>query len=169
MAALIVATPCAAQDQNEGERASVLADALAKCPAIAADAERLACFDRTSAALLAAREAGNLVFVDREGMRTAKRAVFGFSLPKIKLFGDGRSDRAEPEVREIDSVLASVRQAGNGIYLLALADESQWQTTEARTGFFPKAGKPVKIEAGLLGSYSASIDGKRAIKVKRIR
>jgi hypothetical protein len=167
--AFLAASPAASHAQQAEERASAIADALVECRAITDNTGRLACFDRTSAALATARDAGDLVVLDREGMRKAKRAVFGFSLPKIRLFGDGREGRAEPEVKEIDSTLASVGSAGYGLYRLTLADDTQWQTTEARTGFMPRSGVPIRIEAGLLGSYSATIDGKRSIKVKRVR
>lgn len=147
----------------------MLADRLVECRTIADGTQRLACFDRTSTALASARDAGDLVVLDREGMRKAKRAVFGFSLPRIRLFGDGQEARAEPEVKEIDSTLASVGSAGYGLHRLTLADDTQWQTTEARTGFLPRSGQPIRIEAGLLGSYNATIGGKRSVKVKRVR
>lgn len=169
---LAMATPAVAGGQQGEAQAGPLSDALAACRAIAADGERLACFDRAAAALLKAREAGEVVILDREGMRRAKRRVFGFQLPRLGLFGDGSDDDAkgEPEVKEIESALTRVNNIGNGLYALTLADGSQWQTTEGRTGFFPKADQAIRIEAGILGSYNAKLGGSsRSVKVKRVR
>lgn len=166
VAASAALSPAYAQSRDQ---TVAIADDLAKCRDISAADQRLACFDRTVATLVAARDAGDLLVIDREGMRDAKRAVFGYSLPTIRLFGGGGDSRGEPEVREINSTIASVRLGKSGLYLLGLADQSQWQTTQARTGLFPKSGKPIRIEAGLLGSYIATIDGGRSVKVKRVR
>jgi hypothetical protein len=102
-----------------------------------------------------------------EEVRQAKRSLFGFSLPRIRLFGGDESN--EPEVREIESTLASVQSAGGNRWALTLADNSRWQTTDASSTFFPRNGQDVKIEAGILGSYSAKIGSGRAVKVKRIQ
>lgn len=169
---LLAAVPAAAQDASSEARADTLAGALASCRAIAADAERLACFDKAAAALLAARDAGQVVILDREGMRRAKRRVFGFQLPRLGLFGDGddADGKGEPEVKEIESTLTRVVPIGGGLYILALADGSQWQTTEGRTNFAPRKDQAIKVEAGILGSYTARVTGAgRGVKVKRVR
>lgn len=161
----VLPVSAAAQDRKDVD-GKALFDALVACRAISGDAERLACFDRTAGSLAAAREQNQVVVVDREGMRQAKRAVFGFSLPKIKLFGN---DNAEPELKAIDSTLAGVRGYGAGLYVLSLEDGTGWQTLESQIGMFPKKGDAVHIEAGILGSYKAKIGGRRSVKVKRIR
>ncbi len=170
---MAIAAPAAAKAQQSNGSAAALADALAQCRGQSDDSARLACFDRTAAALLAARDAGDVVMLDREGMRRAKRRVFGFQLPRLGLFGEGQNDasaKGEPEVKEIESTLTRVANAGNGLFVFVLGDESQWQTTETRSGLFPKAGQPIKIEAGILGSYIARLNNSnRAVKVKRIR
>ncbi|PCD03164.1 hypothetical protein COC42_01715 [Sphingomonas spermidinifaciens] len=161
-----------AQDRSMQARADDLASDLARCATIAADAPRLACLDKASSALLSARDAGQVVILDREGMRRAKRKVFGFQLPKLGLFGDGdeADGRGEPEVKEIESTLARVTPIGGGLYILTLADGSQWQTTEGRVNFAPRKDQAIKIEAGILGSYNARVTGAgRGVKVKRVR
>ena len=107
-----------------------------------------------------------IVVLDRGDVQRAKRSLFGFSLPRIRLFGG--SDADEPEVQEIESTLTGARSAGGNRWDLTLADNTRWQTTDASSTFFPRQGQSVKIEAGMLGSYSAKIGSGRAVKVKRI-
>ncbi len=170
--AAAAASPAAAQDRGAEARADGLTGALAACRAIGGDGERLACFDRAAAALLAARDQGQVVVLDREGMRRAKRRVFGFQLPRLGLFGDGKDEegKGEPEVKEIESTIARVVPAGGGTYLLGLADGSTWQTTEGRTNFVPRRDEKVKVEVGILGSYNLKVAGSnRSVKAKRVR
>lgn len=165
VASLAVAAPASAQDTTE--QSSVIADQLLNCRSITQAEARLACFDANAATFAAAREANQIVVLDREEVRQAKRSLFGFSLPRIRLFGGDESN--EPEVREIESTLANVQSAGGNRWTLTLADNSRWQTTDASSTFFPRNGQDVKIEAGILGSYSAKIGSGRAVKVKRIQ
>ena len=169
MALVLVGSSAANAQETQGVANDLIAR-LEGCRRVDGSEPRLACFEAASAALIAARDRKEVVLVDREGVRKVKRSVFGFSLPKIHIFGGGSdNDAAEPEVKEIESTLSAVRQAGYGLWSLQLADGSVWQTTEQRTGFAPAAGQPIKVEASILGSYKATIRGRSAGKVKRIR
>ena len=162
--AALVASPLAAQ--KDPPKASRIVDELAACRSITADAERLACFDRTAAALVAARADKQLVVVDREDVKKTKRSLFGFSLPKINLFGGGKDDD-EPELKEIDATIKGVRGIANNLWVVTLDDNAQWQFTEPMT-FPPKSGDPIKIKRGALGSYFGSVKGRLGIKIKRL-
>jgi hypothetical protein len=120
----------------------------------------------SGAAIAGAREQRQIVVLDREGVRQAKRSVFGFSLPRIKLFGGGDD---EPEVSEITDDIASARDIGHGKWLLRLKDGTVWQTTEAQLGFDAKAGEQIRIQSGALGSYRASVNKGRVVRVKRVQ
>jgi hypothetical protein len=162
-----LAGPVVAQDQvGQADR---LVDALARCRGVAAPDAKLACFETAATALIAARDKREIVVVDREGVRQAKRSVFGFSLPKIRLFGrSGDAEDIEPEVKSIETSVSSVGVVARTLLTLRLADGSTWQTTE-QARFSPQAGDPIKIEAGILGSYNAAIRGRGIGKVKRVR
>lgn len=168
---LMWAAPSTAQEDRVDVQAERLAEALARCGRITVERQRLACYDNAVPALLTARKDGDVLLLDREGMRRAKQRVFGFQLPRLGLFSDGKDEaKAEPEVREIESTIARLGSTGGGMYMLTLADDTQWQTLEGRTGFFPKTGQPIRIEAGILGSYNARIgSSNRMMKVKRVR
>ncbi|WP_448502372.1 hypothetical protein [Sphingomonas sp.] len=143
-----------------------LIDAIDACRTISEDQSRLACFDRTSAALIEAKSRKEIVVLDSEDVREARRSVFGFSLPNIRLFGSKERDAAA-EVREIDSTVAAVRDLPGSFLRLSLADKSVWQTTESAMTLSIRAGDAIRIEAGMLGSYKATVN-KRVIKVRRI-
>lgn len=153
----------AAQDNT----AANAVDGIVACREIAEPAARLACFDQRVAALDEAKRRKDVVVMDRESVRTAKRGLFGFSLPKIKLFGDGDVD-ASTDVKQIDSVVTGTSNMAGGLVRLSLKDGTVWQTTEARLGFTPRSGDEVTITAGTLGSYIAKIKGGRSSKVKRV-
>lgn len=167
LAAGLIAIPAAAQE--EAGRADRLVDALARCRTIAEPANRLPCLDAAADAILAARAKREVVVIDREGVRQAKRSLFGFSLPKIRLFGRGNeSEDVEPEVKSIDSKITAVAMVQRTLWSFRLADGSQWQATEEMR-FPPRVDDPIRIEAGILGSYRATIRDRGAGKVKRVR
>lgn len=165
LAILALTMPVSAGAQDAAKDPSRVVDDLLACRAIGEPAARLACMDRTSAVIADARDKKQIVVLDREDVREAKRSVFGFSLPKIKLFGKGDD---EPEVKEITGKLTSIRDIGNGRAVIRLDNDTSWQTTETQLGFSPKPGDTIKIEAGILGSYRASNAKGRGVKVKRI-
>jgi hypothetical protein len=163
--ALFAATAAPAGAQEKPGNDAV--DAIVGCRDIADTAARLACFDQRVAALAEAKQRKDIVVMDREGVRAAKRGLFGFSLPRIKLFGDGDGD-SETDVKQIDSVVTTARAGAGGLTTIALKDGTFWQTTEARMGFSPRSGDEITITAGALGSYMAKIKGGRSSKVKRV-
>lgn len=166
-AVIFYAGPVAAQD--EAGRADRLIDALAQCRTIADSTQRLACLDSAAGAILAARDRREVVVIDREGVREAKRSIFGFSLPKIRLFGRGAdAEDVEPEVTSIESKVTAVDLVQRTFWTFRLANGSQWQATEAFR-VSPTVGDEARVEAGILGSYRASFGGRSAGKVKRIR
>ncbi|WP_447726928.1 hypothetical protein [Sphingomonas koreensis] len=157
------AVPAGGAQKQDGDAV----DAVVACRDIADTAARLACFDRNVKTLAEAKQRKDIVVMDREGVRAAKRGLFGFSLPRIKLFGDGGGD-SETDVKQIDSIVTTARAGVGGLMTIALKDGTVWQTTEARMGFSPRSGDEITITAGALGSYMAKIKGGRSSKVKRV-
>jgi len=163
-----ILAPIGAQAQ-ETDTAARIADEISACRKIPVATERLACFDRSVAAFDNARQKRDLVVIDRAEMRKTRQSLFGFSLPRIKLFGrdDDGSDGAE--VTEITSTIAAIRPAGYNQYVWQLADGSSWQTIEVvGRSAFVKAGDAITITATMLGGYKAKIKT-GSIGVKRVR
>ncbi|MBX9729583.1 MAG: hypothetical protein K2X31_11810 [Sphingopyxis sp.] len=175
--AALIAFGTTAQAQDDEERRTVpLVQQLYECRAITDPAARLACFDRQVAALSAAEESREVRIVDREAVREARRGLFGFSLSGIgNLFGSGDDDEEEERadndvVTQIDSTLTSVARGENGRLVLALENGQRWiQTDTGRGGRTPRAGEPVVIRRGALGSFIANIGDRPGIRVMRQR
>lgn len=142
--------------------------ALEACRAIAPDAARLACFDREAAALLTASRSGELSVVDRADMRTARRSLFGFALPKLPFFSGDKSADEVPDT--LDSTIVSANGIANDRYRIRIAaGEAVWETTESKVSFSPpRAGQKIVISKGALGSYFLRVNGQVGIKGRRI-
>jgi hypothetical protein len=144
---------------------------LFACRSIADDAQRLACYDREVGALQQAEAADKVVIVNQEEIREARRGLFGFTLPKLGLFsGRGDDDDAEAEeIRAIEDTIATFRFDAAGRATFSLGNGARWaQIDNTAVLGEPKPGDPVRIESAALGSYKASIGGRRPIRVKRL-
>lgn len=137
---------------------------LIDCRSIQNAEERLSCYDKNVAAMDEAEKNKEIVLADRESMKEARRGLFGFSLPKLKLFGDGSDDATE-----LESTIASVYQSPNGRWNIKLPDGAHWlQLGSDSINRYPKAGMSIMIKPAAMGSFFASIDGQRSIRMKRV-
>ncbi len=176
--------PAMARPTQSGTEASgavsptMLIDRLAECRTLTADTQRLACFDRTVAAVVDARRRKDIVILDRTEVRKAKTSLFGFSLPSIKLFNGGGD---EQPMKELVGTMRSSAVLTGGLIRFELAQQSDaarpadakdnmsvWETVE-QVMLPPRRGDTVTIKAGALGSYVATAPGRRSARVRRIR
>lgn len=140
---------------------------LVDCRAIADSGQRLACYDQKVAALDAAAQSRDIVITDKAEVKKARRGLFGFKLPSLKIFGGDESD--DEEVSEIESTIASARQLRTGEWRVVLQDGAVWeQSGTDRLVFDPRPGNPIRIKRGVLGSFKASIDGQPVVKMRRV-
>ena len=128
--------------------------------------QRLACFDRTVGEMASATAEKELVILDRATMRETRKGLFGFNLPKLKLFGGGDED-ARDEVKQIDSTITGIRSAKDGLPVFTIEEGARWKQTDGRN-IFPKVGQKITIKAAALGSYMASIEGRAGVRVMRL-
>lgn len=163
--AALAAAPAAAKEKIATPTPPVYR-AVIDCRTLTDPTERLACFDRTVGEMAKANEAKDLVVLDREAMRETRRGLFGFSLPKLKLFGGGDEDQRD-EIQEIESTIASIRIADDGMPIFTIADGARWKQTEGRN-VYPKVGDPVRIKRASLGSYMANVRKLSAVRVARL-
>ena len=166
---LLLAPAAGAQsdDARSDRSASSTVDALIDCRKIAANADRLACFDRVAAAIAGVRTSGALLVLDRRDVVQRKRRRFGLANPEGDVFGGGEADR-QTEVRELASTIAVVRPSSYGRFALQLADNSVWETIEPLP-FPPRTGTAITVKRAALGGFRASVGGGRSVLVKRQR
>lgn len=160
----LLATAVPASAQPAGQAAPLRA--LEACRSIPTDSARLACYDRVAAELTAAERSGEVVVVDREQVRAARRQAFGFNLPSLDLFGR-RGDTVEA-VDRAALVVAAAYQDGDGKWVLRTEDGQVWRQTDTeRLGRSPRAGSKAEVRRATMGSYLMNLDGQRAIRVRR--
>lgn len=168
VAAALFANGATAQDKKPD---SDPLDPLRTCRAISADAERLACFDRVSAALVTAAEEGDLSVVNREEVRKTRRSLFGFSLPDLGIFGRGDKAKEKDEADEIEilnTTVASSRSTREGLEITT-AEGAVWLIpSPPRRLMTPRPGQPVEFRKGTLTSYFVRINGQAGVKGRRI-
>ena len=166
-AALLLASSGHARDEDEPVKRAAPVQKIYDCRAIADDSARLACFDASVAELVVAEEKKEIRFADKALVKETRKGLFGFSLPRIGLFG---GDGADEEVKEIEAVVKSASIDRSGKYRIVMEDGAVWQQIDTtRLPREPKPGQTVKIKVAALGSYFANVNGQRAIRMKRDR
>ena len=130
--------------------------------AITDQTQRLACYDGAVAALDQAEQAHNIVVMDKSQVREARRSLFGFSLPKIHLFGSGDDE----EVTKIDAVVASTTRDQDNRMIFTIDGGARWHQIDDRTVVGVKRGVKVTIKEAAFGSYFADFPH-GAMRVRR--
>ena len=163
--ATVTAVPAVAKDKAPPPLPTQIQELYA-CRDIGDAAARLACFDREVGELSAAAQAKEITFTDRETAKKTRRGLFGFSFPKLGgIFGGD-----EDEIREVETTIRSASIDRSGKYTLVMEDDAVWvQIDTTKLPRQPKPGQKVKIKTATMGSYFATIDGGRTIRMKRDR
>ena len=165
IAGLVMAVPASSKTQPLAAAAppKIFQDVV-QCRAITDAAERLACFDRSVGALAAAQQSKDLYVADKEAMREARRGLFGFSLPKLRIFGD---EDMEKEVDSLESTITAAVPSAQG-YIFTLADGARWKQTDGAYMDKPKAGAKIRIKRAVMGSFFGTIEGNPGVRVERL-
>jgi hypothetical protein len=162
-AALLAGGPAVAKQHAPDTGTPAQVQKLMACRTITAADQRLACYDRETAAMNEAIATKDLVMVDKERARAAGRSLFGFTIPNFAgLFG------SNGEISQIDATIKGTSHNSDGGWTLTLDDGSVWTQTDDWPGLDARVGKKVLVKRGVLGSYWLSIPGQNGIKVKRI-
>jgi hypothetical protein len=140
-----------------------LFEEVVNCRTIQDNAQRLACYDRGVAALDTAQKSNELYVADKAAMKEARRGLFGFSLPNVKIFGN--EDLGDLD--ELDTTIAGIGQGQRG-YIFTLPDGARWAQTDKKYMDKPKIGAKILIKKAALGSYMASINKKPGFRVERL-
>lgn len=138
-------------------------DALLACRTIAANAARLACFDRESGALAAQRL--------RIGPHAELNPRETFGLAPLQVAA--RAEAAAHAPKPLDSLstrISSVARAADGREIFTLDNHQVWVQLLADGDWLDAStGEQVKISRGWLNSYWLRLPSQRGFKVTRVR
>ena len=163
LTAMIAANPLAAQDSPVSNDEDTI-EQLKSCRAIADPMQRLACYDREVGEVIAATEDGTLQVVDQQDVEETKRRLFGFTLPKIKLFGGD-----EGEMTTLETTITKVRREGREGWVFTTEEGSVWRISDSKMGWRPpRVGQTVVFKKASLGSYFIRVNGQIGVKGRRI-
>lgn len=166
---VVVISPAAALAKDDTPKRSLLLDELIECRKMTDTAAKLICYDEKVDQIDLAQRNNELIVADKADIQEARKGLFGFSLPKIRLFG-GSGENDNDDIKEIEGVISSARQVGYGTWVMSLEDGSKWQQSDNRKLVLsPKSGSKILIKKGAITNYWANIDGQRAIGVKRVQ
>ena len=138
------------------------------CRGVADAAARLACFDTTVGAFGNAERKKEVIVVDKVTMREARRGLFGFSLPSIRLFSDGNGSGAPETIESIDAKITTVGLRLEGGWLLTIDNGSRWEQIDSEYINRPREGQQVNIRRATLSGYIAKVEKGRAFRVRRL-
>jgi len=140
--------------------------ALKACRAITTDAERLACYDEAAQSVTKAQETGEVIIIDKQTARAARRQAFGLELPTLSILDKG-ADKAETE--KLQSMVKSARVDAEQRLVVTLEDGAVWrQIDDTMLGKPPKAGDTIEVRKAAMGSYMMKIGSQPAIRVRRM-
>lgn len=151
-----------------------IVEAVIACRDIADATARLACFDSSVAKLGSSQTSGDLVVVDREQIKQARRSLFGLTLPQLSLFGPRGGGKpggapADSELQQIVGTVRAVSQNAEGGWIVVLEDGARWEQTDSTSlGRFPKVGSTVLIKKAAFSSYKMQIDHGVFIQARRL-
>ena len=163
---LAVVVPAVSRAQSQPPKdSSALLRALVACRTITGSEARLGCFEAATARLELAERSGEVVMVDREQVRAARRQAFGFNLPSLAMFSRGEK---EEEVDQLSTVVERAYMGGTGHWIIRTREGQVWRQIDREEVYpAPRKGSRAEIRRALLGSYFMNIDGRRAIRVRR--
>jgi hypothetical protein len=162
---LMVFAPGETVAQTPAPQGSALVRALAACRGMSDSVQRLACYDAAAGRLEAAERTGEVVVVDREQARAARRQAFGLSLPSLNILNRGVSD---DELNRLSLVVDRASQAGDGKWIVRTQDGQVWrQIDTTKMPKEPRRGSKAEVRRAAVGSYFMNIDGQRALRVRR--
>ncbi len=161
----VVAAGGATLAATPSSQAAPAVQAVLACRALPQDAERLACFDKATAAMGEAETKGDLLTLDREQRRAVRKQAFGLTLPALNLFDRGEKPE---EANRITATVASASQDPYGKWTIRLDDGAVWRQTDSNEIYNPPhKGSTVVIKKGALGSFFIDVDGQPGIRAHR--
>jgi len=169
MVLLVSIWPVAATAAETQKAVALQIDQLLACQKIEEVQLRLACFDAEAASLQSKLAGDEVAIVSQSEIKTARKGSFGFSVPNSAILAPQISKSADEEgLNYIDSTIKSARQVTDKTWLIELQDGARWQQSDSEIILTPRSGDTIRIRKGAFGSFSARINNRAAIRVRRI-
>jgi len=152
--------------EPKAEARTAVLQNLIDCKGKTEPAERLACYDAAVSSLDVAEKKGDIVVVDRDQARAARKQAFGFTMPSLAMFDRGE----KPE--DLDRVATTVvraYQGGDRRWTVELEGGAVWaQNDDEVLGRAPKAGSKAEVRKASMG-YFMNLDGQHAVRARRVK
>lgn len=170
-AALLIVSANAAVAAEEPVKLPSQISALQTCRLKADPVERLACYDKAVDVISAATQSRDLVVIDKAEVKSARKGLFGFTLPRIPFLSGRPGDPDdEADFRELNTTVISAQRWNRVYWRFSVQGGGIWETTEDARGFNdPKQGAAVLIERGTLGAFYAKVGKGARAAVRRIQ
>ena len=146
------------------------------CSSISDGVERLACFDAAVAGLKQAENSGGLAVVDRAQIEKAEKEAFGLATPSLSALAESaRSTTAAPPAEKsgaLDRVTFPVKSVTKGPddkYRFVMENGQEWRQTDGmKLSSLGKGPWQAEIRKGAMGGYMLKLDGRTAVRVRRV-
>lgn len=165
MAAFALSSAASAAEPRAAARTATFQN-LIDCKGMTEAAERLACYDAAVSSLDVAEKQGDIVVVDREQARAARRQAFGFTLPSMAMFDRGEKPE---DLDRVTTAVVRAYQGGDRRWTVELEGGAVWAQNDSEIlARPPKAGSKAEIRKAAMG-YFMNLDGQRAVRARRVR
>lgn len=144
---------------------------LYDCAGIAADADRLACYDLAVAELRSAETSGEVVTLTSEEIEEARTDSFGRKTDGVEetlAARAGETAAAEPD--EVTAGIASLGETRDGRLLVTLDNGQVWRQVDSTRVFVSRKAPPqsATVMKAALGSYRLKLGNARAFRAERV-
>jgi hypothetical protein len=159
------------------------ADILA-CMKVGDDTQRLACFDRQAAALVAAQSRAIAPAANPAAVAAAAPAApapapakltpeqkVGLTRDKVDALEAAPGTSREPEIRNFTAAIKSISVDARHRQVYELDNGQLWHQSETKPGFTVHPGDQVRISKAALGSFFMELQSNKhqATRVSRVR
>lgn len=138
--------------------AEPLPPGLEACAALLRDAERLACYDQTVAALRKGEEA----------KAASPENMFGANSVSSQASPEARQVKRE-ELRQISGRVTSLRRTNDGMIVLELDNGQVWRQQDSDVRLLVATGDAVTIVRASMGTFRIADKTGRFARFKRVR
>ncbi len=166
LAALIVAGAAGGAAAAPPPAGAPAVQAVIDCAKFSEPERRLACFDAAVAVMAKSETSGDLVTIDREQRRAARRQAFGLTLPSLSFLNRGEKPE---EINNITTAVTAASRTPDGKWVITVEGGAVWRQIDTNELVnSPRVGSAVRIRTAALGSFFMNIDRQQAIRVHRV-